>query len=475
MRARAISRGTVGAACLTVLVLTGCGGGDVTGREPARTDSVVVTTASTPVAASGPEGPAATTASPSDAPTDPPPREVSERSGLYPLTDADLVALTSRMSTVLEDGTEDEWAALFELPEGELEQWRLWFRSVREVPMSVRLFLPDVVAVADSPEGGRGDVIFAHQVEGADPVPAVQGYRLTVEQRPGEDPVITGTSETGGNDGHPQLWDLAAVDVTETQRLLVLAPKGRGADVAAVLPGLETAAANAFGDFAADDRERLVVQLATSEQIEAIMDDKRTGTTLGLATYLSGVDPDQIEPEQVNVTLAADHLDRIVIDLDVLVDDLAQHGFIPPGGWSVMRHEGVHALLDGDPTVSPPVWLWEGLAQWYGDRRDYEVDSWYAEVVARTGVPEELPSTWDEYYYEGDETGEVAYAVSAMVFTYLDRGWGFETARDVGVGLSSADSWYDHDDLDAVFEEETGMTYAEFEDSWREWVAANYG
>lgn len=475
MGSRATARGAAVAACLSTLVLVGCTGGDARGQGSVGQDTAGVTTGvtavGTPAGASGPDGPAPTTASPSD----PPEREVSARSGFYPLTDADLVALTERMTQVLEDGTEEEWAALFELAEEELEQWRRWFRTVREVPMSVRLFLPEVVAVADSPQGSRGDVIFAHQIEGADRVPAMQGYRLTVEQRPGEEPVITGTAETGGTDGHPQLWDLAAVDVSEGQRLLVLAPEGREADVAAVMPGLESAAANVFLDFAADDRERLVVQLVSPEHLEAILDDERAGTTLGLATYLSGADPDQLDPEEVGVAVADDHLDRIVIDLDVLVGDLAQHGFTPPGGWSVMRHEGVHALLDGDPAVSPPVWLWEGLAQWYGDRRDYQVDPWYAEVVARTGVPEELPSTWEEYYYEGDETGEAAYAVSAMVFTYLDRGWGFETARDVGVGLSSADSWYDHDDLDAVLQEETGMSYAEFEASWREWVAATYG
>ncbi|SOC57234.1 hypothetical protein SAMN05421879_11162 [Ornithinimicrobium cerasi] len=400
----------------------------------------------------------------------------STTGGLAPMTSEDLVALADRMTDVLRDGSEEEWAALFDLGEEGEEQQRAWYRAVRAVPMTVRELLPSVVVAADTPEGSVVEVVFAHQVEGADPVPARESYRLTVRRAPGEEPVITDVDGFGSADGFPQLWDLRELDVVVTQSLVVLAPDGREDEVAAVLPGLEAAVANVFLDFRTDAPQRLVVQLAGPDDVVAILDDRRwQHPPLGLAIFLPGVDLEGLEPGGSGVPAADEHVDRIVVDLDVLAADHAENGVTPPGGWSVMRHEGVHAVLDGDPSVSPPIWLWEGVAQWYGDRRDYVVDPWYADVVERIGVPEELPTSLDQYYFGSEEESEAAYAVSAMVFTYLDRTWGFGTARDVGVGLSAADTWYDDEDVDAVFLEETGLTFAQFEAAWRDWVAATYG
>jgi hypothetical protein len=462
---------------LAVTVLAGCSGLDVLAGPAVPSATLPAVAPST-----APPDPAGGTAA-APAVDDP---SAEGRGGAQPapagdaagFTAEELVTLADRMTRTLAEGSEDDWAALFDLPDEQEERQRAWYRAVRAVPMTVRELLPSEVVAADSGEDGSSvvEVVFAHQVEGSDPVPGRESYRLTVRRPAGEEPRITAVEGFGSTDGHPQLWDLREVDVLLTQGLVVLAPDGREQDVADVLPGLEAAVANVFADFRSDDRRRLVVQLAAAEDVLSILDDRRwVNPPLGLAIYLPGVDVDALESLDAGVPAADEHVDRIVIDLDALAADFAEYGVTPPGGWSVMRHEGVHAVLDGDPSVSPPIWLWEGVAQWYGDRRDYVVDPWYAEVVAANGLPEELPTSLEQYYFESEEESEAAYAVSAMVFSYLDRTWGFETARDVGVGLSTADSWYDDEDVDAVFLAETGLTFEQFEAAWREWVAASFG
>lgn len=460
---------------LTMTALVGCGAVDglTGGAVPSATlpvsEGAPAPTATTHGASRTDAGPERPT-TPSDAPE-------TETAEPGPFTSEELVSLAASMTEVLDRGSEEDWAGLFDLPDDGLARQRAWFRAVRATPMTVRQFLPSAVVVADTEEGSVVEVVFAHQVEGADPVPASESYRLTVRRTAGADPVITDVDGSGGaTDGYPQLWDLQEVDVQVTDTLVVLAPDGREGDVAAVLPGLITAVDNVFIDFRSDDRQRLVVQLATPEDVVTILDDERwVASPLGLAFYLSGVDLQRTDPEATRVRWSDQHIDRIVLDLDSLVEDHFSYGMSPSGGWSVMRHEGVHAVLDGDPSVEPPIWLWEGVAQWYGDRRDYEVDPWYADVVERLGPPDELPTSFEQYYFGSEDQSESAYAVSAMVFTYLDRTWGFETARDVGVGLSRADAWHSDDDVDAVFLEETGLTFEQFESAWRGWVATSYG
>lgn len=460
---------------LTVAALVGCGAVDglTGGSVPSATLPVGQGRSASTVTADG----ASRTVAGQDRPTATAGARAQSSDVPGPVASEDVVALAASMTDALERGSEEDWVALFDLPEDGLAQQRAWFRAVRATPMTLRQVLPSVVAVADSDEGSVVEVVFAHQVEGADPVPAGVSYRLTVRRVPGAGPVITAVDGFGGAaDGYPQLWDLQAVDVEVTDTMVVLSPDGREEDLAAVLPGLTAAVDNVFADFRADDRRRLVVQLAEPDDVVTILDDERwVGAPLGLAFYLAGVDLEGAGTQETGVRWSEQHVDRIVLDLDALVEDHDAYGFSPPGGWSVMRHEGVHAVLDGDPSVEPPIWLWEGVAQWYGDRRDYEVDPWYADVVERLGTPEELPTSFEEYYFDSEDRSESAYAVSAMVFTYLDRTWGFETARDVGVGLSEADAWYSDDDVDAVFLEETGLTYAQFESAWRDWVATTYG
>ncbi len=451
--------GRLGAALLAgSLVLGGCGGGLLVSSVPAATlppeslgtstSDRAGTTAPVAVRTSGPAEDA-------------------------PVEDADLVDLVARMDAVLADGTEEEWAAFFE--GGQLvEQQRRWWRAVQDVPMDVRDLLPDAVVERDGDEEGPVvELVFAHQVSGADPVPAAQAYRATVVR--GTDGVarVSGMTGTEGPVGRSQLWDLDEVDVTVTGTLVLLAPQDRAEEVAALLPGLESAVANAVGDFG-EGGERLVVQLADGQTLLRIAaDDDLAVDPAGVTMSTPGVGARPADGE-LGVGLAQEHLDRIVLDMDLLVDEL-DHG-TPPGGWGLMRHEAVHALVDGEPGVLPPVWVWEGLAEWYGYRRDYLVDEAYRQVVAADGgTPLELPDSFSDYYYDSQEAGELAYASSAMVFSFLEERHGFATARDVGVRLTTADTWRDTAAADAVLQDLTGLTLEGLEQEWAAWAVATYG
>lgn len=398
---------------------------------------------------------------------------VSAVSGLVPLEDAEVLDLVGRMGEVLSEGTEQEWAAFFEGKEL-AEQQRRWFRAVRDVPMDVREILPEAVVTRDGEDGTVVELVFAHQVTGADPVPAAQGYRVTVRRPPGEEPRISAVEGRDRADAHPQLWDLEAVAVTVSDQLVVLAPQDRRDDVVALLPGLESAVANVFLDFDQGDRERLVVQLVDPGTLLAIADDEDLAVDpAGLAMTVPGAG-ERPDPGSLGVGRSDEHVDRIVLDLDLLLDELALG--TPPGGWALMRHEAVHAVVDGDPQVMPPVWVWEGLAEWYGYRRDYVVEQAYREAVAaRAGEPLELPDSFSDYYYDSQEAGELAYASSAMVFSFLEQRFGFATARDVGVGLTEVDTWRHTEDADALLQELTGMTLQGLEQEWAAWAVATYG
>src|SRR5690606_35977818 len=132
----------------------------------------------------------------------------------------------------------------------------------------------------------------------------------------------------------PQLWDLQAVAVTVTDDLVVIAAEGREADVAAVLPGLESATANVFLDFDQGPRDRLVVQLADAEDLRAITDDQAMAVDLaGVSMPRPGLGERPASGE-VGVSYSQDdHVDRIVLDLDRLLGDLT-YG-TPPGGFGL--------------------------------------------------------------------------------------------------------------------------------------------
>ncbi|WP_162802932.1 hypothetical protein [Ornithinimicrobium avium] len=420
------------------------------------------------------DGPAPTTeGSTGKEPTEEP--VVSKVSGLVPLGREDLADLAAELDRALTSGDEEEWIAFFDGDEDLLEQQRRWFRGVQAVPMDVREILPETVVSSDTPEGTVVQLVLAHQISGADPVPAVETYRVTVQRPPGGEPRITRMAGQDRQDGHPQLWDLQALAVTVTDDLVVLAPQGRESDVAAVLPGLESATANVFLDFDEGPRDRLVVQLADADDLRAITDDQELAVDpAGVAMTSAGL-AERPERGEVGVTYSRDeHVDRIVLDLDLLPGDLTFG--TPPGGFGLMRHEGVHAVVDGAPGVRPPVWVWEGLAQWYGFRRDYVLDDAYRAVVTgSSGQPLELPDSFDDYYYDSPEAGDLAYASSAMVFTFLEQRFGFETARDAGVGLTQVDGWVDTSDADALLGRLTGMTLEGLEQEWAAWALASYG
>lgn len=428
----------------------------------APTDDAVITT-----------GPAPTQAAPTQ--TAEPAPTTSATTGLVPLSNGEVDEVVARMNEVLRSGNEDDWADFFVDDDELVEQQRRWFRGVQAVPMDVREFLPELLIARDSSEGTVVQLAFAHQISGADPSPALETYRVTFYRTPGTEALVSDVRGQNRGDAHPQLWDLTEIAVTVTDQLVLLVPTERQGDLPALLPGLESATANVILDFAPGSDRRLVVGLVDEELLRAITDDDDLAVDpAGVATLLSGLH-ERPASGTWSVDHAGEHSDRILLDIDVLVRDLSSG--TPPGGWGLMRHEGVHALVDGAPGVAPPVWIWEGLAQWYGFRRDYIVDEAYRNVVRDAGEgPLRLPQSFDEYYYESQEAGVMAYSSSAMVFSFLESRFGFETARDVGVRLAEVDaSWGDLEEVDALLLELIGMTEVELQQQWSAWAFASYG
>lgn len=381
------------------------------------------------------------------------------------ITERDVIDLAVRLTDALREGDADAWAAFFDLDEATEQEVLRWFDNVQAVPMTRREMIADLMLAQDAGEGTVVQLGFAHEITGGDLLTGIESYRVTLDREPGEDPRVVGWRGQNATDGYPQLWDLTEVAVHEVEGALVLAPAGR--DVTALLDGISRAAQNALTDLAADDDgERLVVALADPEDMAQIFEGPQAGMPFGAVQYIPGadaVDPTQIGYQQVG------WVDRLTVDLAALQEG-AQWG-TPAGGWELVRHEAVHALVEPKAQVTlAPNWVVEGFATWYGVRRDYAMAETMGESVDGHGMPERLP---DDAMFESVDTVDPAYILSGSVFVFLEERFGYDGAHAVGVGLTQMD-WRRQADVDAVLVEETGWSVEELEAEWLAWLQARY-
>lgn len=422
------------------------------------------TGSSTTVTAAASDDAASSSAAPDadEAETSSPPEPDAAES----ISDDDAVAMAQRLSAALEQDDEEEWASLFEVDEEKEEEIRRWFRSVRSVPMDERAMVAELVLARDTAEGTAVQMGFVHQITDGDVLAGVESYRVSLDREPGEDPVVVGWRGQNSTDGYPQLWDLADIQVHEVPGALVLAPADR--DVQAVLPGVSQGALNALEDFGGDDDgSRLVVALVDDEQLAAIHESSGAGTPAGLVQIIPGAqsaDPSALGFEQEGWA------ERINISLDAVEADAAVGS--PPGGFDLVRHEALHALVDDEAQVtSSPMWVSEGFATWYGVRRDYDLSAAIRDEVAQDGLPEALPGEDD---FASDEQVEGAYVLGSSVFLFMEERLGFDVTRDVGVALSTME-WRRRGDVDETLVELTGWTLDQLQEEWLTWVPGRYG
>lgn len=457
LRQRRRSPLVASAAVGVLLAVTGCG--------PAADDRGAATTAGPPDAAAAstvPADPSAiTTAAPSGTAA-----ATTEEPDPAGITEEDVLVLAQRLTAALREEDEDAWAALLDLDEATEEEVLRWFDNVLAVPMTRREMIAELVLAQDASEGTVVQLGFAHKITGGDTLTGVESYRLTLDRKPGEEPRVVGWRGQNATDGYPQLWDLTEVEVHEVEGALVLAPAGR--DVSAVLDGISLAAQNALADLAGDDDgERLVVALADPDDMAAIFQGPQGGTAFGAVQSIPGADT--VDPARLGYQQTG-WVQRLNVDLAALQEGV-QWG-TPAGGWELVRHEAVHALVEPQAQVMlAPRWVIEGFATWYGVRRDYQMDEAIGGSVADHGVPEQVP---DDAMFESDETVDPAYIFSGSVFVFLEERFGYDGAHAVGTRLTQLD-WRRRADVDAVVEEETGWAVEELEAEWLAWLQGRYG
>jgi hypothetical protein len=111
--------------------------------------------------------------------------EVAEGGPSGPVGDVELMEFGEQLTGALESGDVEAWLALHDLDDVATAQQRDWFAAVHAVPMDLREMHPTSVLDSDPPGEGSGAVVefgFRHQVTGADLVPSLEYYRLTLQR-----------------------------------------------------------------------------------------------------------------------------------------------------------------------------------------------------------------------------------------------------------------------------------------------------
>lgn len=446
-------------ALVAALVVAGCSPAGEGGATTAGTGSSTA-------------GPGSSTAG-SGSSTTTGPAPGSSRSGSYPraLTDEEVTALVTAMDEALAAGDVEAFLAHV-APELQEDQ-RAWFEAVGNVPMQVRQLRADRVISRQSPTGTVLHVGLRHQIAGGDPVPLLEQYRWVLAPDAQDRPVLVeARGRNGEHFGHPQLWDLGPVAALEGEGVLVLAPEEAREEAELLLPGLELAASRVLRDFPslAERREVLTVQLAPAEHLATMLgtdvEDGYTGGLLWLHT--SGSDPGA---ERLGLGRPGRVVSpRVVLDLDLVVQDLVDLGPAPQGDpW--LRYFGSGAALQGDDLDRYPVeWLALGVPEWYSVLDDPvtadEVRGWVAQWHDGS-APEELPAIATTTTSDPEE---VAATATGFVL-YLAEAFGTEPVLELSRGLAPLDGWHDDVRIREVLTGTLGASEEELLEGWSSWLA----
>lgn len=438
------------------LGLAGCEGG-TSGPDRVEVD-VAVTSAPAPVT----DAPGADASA-----TSRPPERASGTAYPEAVSDDEIVAMVSAMDEALAAG---DLAAFLEHVSPELqEEQQAWFEAVRNVPMDVRELRGDRVVSRQSPTGTVLHVGLRHRITGGDAEPVLQQYRWVVA--PGADgPVLVETRGRNGDFyGYPQLWDEGQVAVLEGQGVVVLAPERSREDAEALLPGLERAAEELLADFPvlAESQDVLAVQLVPASVLADALDvDPQEGWTSGLAWL--HVAPTSPDPTRLDLGRQPEVAPRVMIDVDVAAQDLADWGPAPQGDM-VLRYFGSAAVLQGRDVGRYPVeWVALGVPEWYAvlgvPDALTELEAWVARLD-RGADPERLPSAATTQEADPEELA----AVATGFVLYLAEEFGQERVLEVAEVLGPLDGWYDDREAAELLTGTLGASEEELLAGWRAW------
>lgn len=396
---------------------------------------------------------------------------------------ADLIALGEELTAALDSGDVERWLALTALRGDEAQQQRDWFAGVQAVPMDVREMHPTWLLERDvegDVDGPLVEFAFRHQITGADVVPAVQLYELILERVGTDGPyrVVSVSGSEAGDTAYPQLWDLRAIEVIETEHTVLLAEQG--SEVAELTEAMDVAAGEVLDTFPVEGVDRMAVSVVDESLVARLFGESEEGTYAGFAVPVPA-SPEVLEGRNLPDVVTDDSIgSRIVVDLDYVEEEWAFYD-APEGGAPLLRHEGLHlAMMLLNPDNEPPAWAVEGFAGWFeivGDeslRQSHE--EFYAILAGVDGLPESLPPRdYFDFFVDDDDTVERNYLEAANLFVYAEEAHGAEAATDLGVALHEINIWIDGDEaVDRVLQEQLGVDLAAFEAGYLAWVQATF-
>ncbi len=499
---RGRSRGaTIAAAAALSCLLAACAAvppGTVTPARPigSTTGTAPPGTAPTDTAPPGTAGPDATTAPESGSGPDAGPTAASPlpdgalgstatqqgRGAKDAPEDAELVSLGEQLTAALASGDVEQWLALTTL-QGEAEQQqRDWFAAVQAVPMDVREMHPTDIEEKNVFGDVDGPVVefgFRHQVSGADTVPSVELYQLTLEREGVDGPFRV--VEVGGSDGayaaYPQLWDLGPVTVSQGEHVVLLTPDDEP-EWAELLEELDSAAGAVLTAFPETEVQTMLVTAVDGTVLATLFGDSEEGALAGFTTpaLASPTVQERAGLAELDTADGGEVTARIVLDADYVENELGYHGTID-GGDPLMRHEGTHLAMMLGVNGYPPAWVSEGFAGWFevvGDQKVLDDTlRWYSVTLNAGGQPEGLPPvSRSEFFSDDADEVDRNYSDSAMVFAYMEQTHGYDATVAVGRQLHAMGLLDDEDEaIDAALVEHLGQSSAEFEQDWLDWTA----
>ncbi|MCT2593319.1 hypothetical protein LHJ74_26010 [Streptomyces sp. N2-109] len=331
------------------------------------------------------------------------------------------------------------------------------FGNLRELPLAE--WTARVTEVEVQGSRAEAEVRLRYRIRGYDEAPLTATEQLVLTRR---DDGWFVTQERGGSPR--QLWEQGKVTVLRGERSLVL---GVGAGTEAergTLRGIAAAAERAVPAVSQEWphpwAERVIVEVP--------------GSLRGMGELLGA------PPESYEGTAAVTRgeggraeeapADRIVVNPEA-------YGLLNEDGRQlVMTHETLHVATRAHTSGSTPLWLSEGLADWFGyrgtGRTPREAAPELARAVPDGRVPDALPRDRDFRFGGGPEELGRAYEGGWLACRMIEERWGQERLMAFysavgGQGKAERDAA-----VERALRDVLGVSPAEFTAQWRAYLRA---
>ncbi|MGJ9412028.1 hypothetical protein ACHAAC_04880 [Aeromicrobium sp. CF4.19] len=281
----------------------------------------------------------------------------------------------------------------------------------------------------------RGDLVFAHQVEGCDAQQVVESYSAEFRKQSEDAPLELmhlGDAEAAFD---PSIWDVADVDAIETEHAWIVF---RGKDAARAkrfAPRIEDGAKRAF-DLMPRPKgvEKVFYSLTWNDVDGKLYGGVAVGDADAHAYYHPFLDPEELATGQ-KATTDVSGLPRATGRVG-----MHESAFDRPDFTDVACHEAVHVLANQWYSGSTAAWVTEGLAVWgeRGGPANMARDG--ARIRSAFGEFERTAVIGREGFYDSPRRSDF-YACAGAVYAYLEDSGGrkavFGTAEKYYAGDES--------------------------------------